>query len=209
MAKAVEYSTISEILEHLTTRRNIRAYRRDEKLSRHIVRLILNVAARAPFISHDGEVPWRFTATDDRTLIGSMAKALDPGDSGEPDYVKPDSPGFNPKTYFKNAPWVVVMITRLPDPQQAPREERDSITYDMITSYGAALGSLLSAAHMAGLAASWDGAFSASSAKRADGIERLLGVKSPWRVHSVIPLGLPAEKGEKHEFRLDEIVEFR
>jgi nitroreductase len=209
MAEAVQYNTLSEILDHLGTRRNIRAYRRDEKPSRHTIRGILNAAARAPYLSHDGEVPWHFIATDDRTLIGSMAKSLDPDDTGEPDYASPESPDFNPVTYFKNAPWVVVMFTRLPDPEKAPQEHRDSIGYDMITSYGAALGSLLSAAHLAGLGASWDGAFTAASAKRADGVERLLGVKSPWRVHSIVGIGYPAEKGEKSEMRLDEIVEFR
>jgi len=209
MAEAIQFTTLGEILEHLSTRRNIRAYRRDEKPSRHIVRGILNVAARAPFLSHDKEIPWHFIATDDRALIASMVKSLDPEDTGEPDYAPPESPEFNPVTYFKNAPWVVAMLTKLPDPEQAPQEKRDSIGYDMITSYGAALGSLLSAAHLAGLCASWDGAFTATSAKRADGLERLLGVKSPWRVHSIVPLGYPAEKGDKTEVKLDEIVEFR
>jgi nitroreductase len=209
MAEVMQFTTLGEILEHLSTRRNIRAYRRDEKPSRHIVRGILNVAARAPFLSHDKEIPWHFIATDDRTLIASMVKSLDPDDEGEPDYAAPESQGFNPVTYFKNAPWVVVMLTKLPDPEKAPQEKRDSISYDMITSYGAALGSLLSAAHLAGLCASWDGAFTATSAKRADGIERLLGVKSPWRVHSIVPIGYPAEKGDKTDIKLDEIVEFR
>jgi len=209
MAERVEYNTLSEILEHLVLRRNIRAYRRDEKPSRHIIRLVLEVASRAPFVSHDDEPPWRFVATDDRGLIKSIAQAINAEDSGEPDYLAPDSPDFNPDTYFKNAPWVVIMLSKLPDPERAPQESRDSIAYDMTVSYGAALGALLSAAHMAGLAASWSGSFTASPSRRAAGVERLLGVKSPWRVHSIVPIGYAAEKGEKVDVKLEEVIEFR
>ncbi len=209
MAEAAKYNTVTEILEHLTTRRNVRAYRRDETPSRHIVRLILNAATRAPYQSHDGEPPWKFIATDDRGLIGSIARLLDPEDSGEPDYRVPESPNFNPVTFFKNAPWVVVMLSKIPDPERAPMEARDSIQYDMTVSTGAALGTLMSAAHAAGLAAAWIGSFTAASSKRATALETLLGVKSPWRVHSIIPIGYPAEKGEKLEVEFEEMVEFR
>jgi nitroreductase len=209
MADIIDFTTLSEILEHLKTRRLRRAYRRDEKPPRHIIRQILNAAASAPFQSHDDLPPWRFIATDDPALIASIARAIDPSDSGEPDYSTPGSESYNPKTYFKNAPWVVVVLVKPPDSDKAPEEFRDTIAYDMVVSYGSALGTLMSAAHLAGLATGWVGSFTASTALRASALEKLLGVKAPWRVYCIVPIGYHAEVGRIRERNYEEMVEFR
>ena len=206
MAEGPQFESIIEALEHLATRRTVRAYRREEKPPRHLVRLILKVAACAPYASHDDKPPWRFIATDDAKLIEAVADALEPVDSSRSDSSEPD---FNPLTYFRNAPWVVVILSKLPDPEQAPDELREYIAYDMTVSYGTALGALMSAAHLAGLAAGWIGFFTAAPSRRADGVEKLLGVKAPWRVHAIVPIGYTAEKGVKRELDFDEIIEFR
>ena len=208
MAEQLAHETLSELLDHLSTRRSVKAYQREEKPSRHIVRLICHVAAASPYESHDDKPPWKFIVTDDRNLISAMARALDPNDSGEPDYLLPDDPNFNDLTYFKNAPWVVVMLVMLPDKDKAPKERRDTIDYDMTVSYGTAHGSLMSAAHLAGYAAGWIGFFTAPAMHR-DSLENLLGIKAPWRIHAIIPIGHAAGKSEKREINFDEIVEFR
>ncbi|HDS29549.1 MAG TPA: nitroreductase family protein [Firmicutes bacterium] len=209
MADSTDFATTSEILEHLKTRRLRRAYLRDEKPPRLTIRQILNAAASAPFQSHDDLPPWRFIATDDASMIASIARAVDPSDSGEPDYATPDSIGYNPKTYFKNAPWVVVMLVKMPDAETAPEESRETIAYDMVVSYGAALGMLMAAAHIAGLACGWVGSFTASPSCRVDSLEKLLGVKVPWRAYCIIPIGYTAEKGKIRERNYEEMVEFR
>lgn len=209
MAEGLQFDTIGDILEHLATRRTVRAYRRGEKPARHLIRLVLKVAASAPFASHDDKPPWRFVATDDADLIQAMARALAPEDSDEPDTTETPEGGLDLLTYFKNAPWVVVILTKLPDPEQAPDELREFVTYDMTVSYGTALGALMSAAHLAGLAAGWIGFFTAPPSRRAYGLEKLLGVKAPWRVHAIVPIGYTAEKGVKRELDFQKIIEFR
>lgn len=209
MADLLEYTSVKELLEHLKTRKVQRAYRKGESPPRHVIRDILNAAATAPFQSHDNISPWRFIATDDPALISDMARAVDPEDSGEPDYLMPGSEGYNRKTYFKNAPWVIVVLVKIPDPDAAPEQYRDTIVYDMTLSYGAALGVLMSAAHLAGLASGWVGSYTAKDSLRADALEKLLGVEDPWRVQCIVPIGYTAEKGKVRERPYAEMVEFR
>jgi len=201
--------TVTECLDVISARKSIRAFRRDETPSRHTIRRIMNTGASAPWVSHDDEPPVRFIATDDPGLIKSIANSIDPEDPGDPDHLPPDAEGFNPLTYFKNAPWVIVVLSKIPDPEAAPDERQDSINYDMTVSTGAAIGAILSAVQLAGLAASWIGSFTASAGRRVDGTERLLGVKSPWRVHSIIPVGYAAEAGRVLTYDRESVTEFR
>jgi len=207
MSEPLRQTTVAEILETMAAQRIVRAYRKAEKPPRHLVRLIVNVGASAIHVVEDEEPLWKFIVTDDSQLISAMAREIDPRDSGEPDCALPDDPQFNPKTYFKNAPWVVVMLGKFLEAKQATPKELKAQTQDMWMSFGAAIGGLTSAAHFAGVAAGW---ISCSGFEHcSEALDRLLEVTPPWKVVAIIPLGYPAELGKPHTFKFDEMVKFQ
>lgn len=177
-------------------RRTVRRFSR-QTVERGQVEELIELATTAPSASNNQ--PWRFFVSDQRSLIESMAQAV----QEEVDKVKSEMalssrPAFEAYgdyfTRFAAAPVVIVPAYRplsllsqmvSPDPLIERLEEVSGLA-----STSLAVQNLLLAAHARGLGASC----MSGPLLAAPRIETLLGIPQGWRMGMLIALGYAAEE---------------
>jgi nitroreductase len=167
------------VLEAILTRRSVRAYRPDP-IPDDVWADLLKAMQQAPSASN--RQPWKFIVVDRPELKEKLAAAC-----------------FNQK-YIAQAPKVVVVAGNELD---AWRGKGGWVNHWEIVDAAIAMDHLQLAAHERGLGTCWIGAYEAAQ------VEALLGIRDPWHLIVLTPVGFPLEvspyRGRKP---LDEIVSY-
>ncbi len=175
--------------EVLRRRRSVRSFS-DRPVSRETIECLVRAAGTAP--SGANKQPWRFVAVGDpqlKRLIREGAEAEEREFYGRranrewlADLVAIGTDEH--KAFLETAPWLIVVFKLMRD--DAPRRRSDQVYY-VNESVGIAVGLLLAAAHMSGLATL---THTPSPMKFLGGI---LDRPPHERPYLLIPVGYPAE----------------
>ncbi|GAB4270776.1 MAG: nitroreductase [Deferrisomatales bacterium] len=163
-----------DVLEAIRTRRSVRAFR-PQGVSEEQVRRVLEAARWAP--SGLNNQPWRFVIVRSEAVRESLARCTKYG------------------RILRAAPVAIAVFL---DPQASYDRVKD------VQGVGAALQTLLLAAHGLGLGACWIGEI----LNRRREVEQLLGVPDGLELMAVVALGVPAEgpHGKPERLPLDALV---
>ena len=210
----------SVLREIIASRRSIRRFTSEPVPDEHLLE-ILDAARLAP--SAGNQQMWHFLVVRSAAVKETMRKAV--LDSLEeiltwkeatPEYqadLRNVVPAF--ATFFADAPVVIAVLSK---PYITPLDSgllpAHGLTFEQIhrwrgdpgrQSVGAAVENLLLMAHALGYGTCWMtgplvGTF---------GLERVLGIRDPWRLVAIVPLGVPAQSPPARPRRdLDEIYTF-
>jgi nitroreductase len=167
------------VLEAILTRRSVRAYKPDP-IPPDVWADLLKAMQQAPSASN--RQPWKFVIVDDPALKEKVADAC-----------------YNQK-FIAQAPRVVVIAGNRLD---AWRGKGGFVQHWEIVDCAIAMDHLTLAAWERGLGTCWIAAYDAAK------VEELLGIREPWHLIVLSPVGWPAEvspyRGRKS---LDEIVAY-
>jgi nitroreductase len=188
-----------EVVEAIRRRRSVREYENTPVPMEHI-RLILEAARWAP--SGYNKQPWKFIVLQDPALKARMAEEvrakLDeisrwPEVKGKASGVKAMLPGF---IVFSRAP---VAIAVLHSDYVAPMDEiliKKGLSFEErfklraapgVQSVAAAIQNMLLAATSLG----YGTCYGTGCLIARQGLEEILGIKSPWRLIAIVPVGIP------------------
>jgi len=164
---------LNEVLEVLTARHSVRAFRPDP-VPAGDVNLMLEAAVRAP--SAGNRQPWFFVAVESRRVREGLARAAG-------------------QTFVASAP-VCLVVCAEPERSAGVYGERGRRLY-CYQDTAAATQNILLAATSLGLGACWVGAFDE------DAVSRLLELPACFRPVALVPVGYPAGKQSCHCSRRD------
>jgi nitroreductase len=142
------------LYEILRTRRSVRAFS-DRPVSRETIETIIRAAGTAP--SGANKQPWRFVAVQDPALKKEIREAAEAEErefygrrAGEAWLADLKAVGTDEhKPFLEIAPWLIVVFKLMKDDRPEARSDQ---VYYVNESVGIAVGMLLAAAHLAGLA---------------------------------------------------------
>ncbi len=189
------------LFDLLASRRTIRRFRRDP-VPRHVVERLIAAAVLAPSASN--QQPWRFLATEDRTLLEALARRVEEKTAlygaHIPHVFRGQWEAYGDYfVRFRDAALVILcvwqplaVLSNLLD-GGLPEGERRGVEAMEVTSglvsASLALENLLLAAHAMGLGASaMTGPLVAESDFRA-----AFGLPDRWRIAALVAVGYPAE----------------
>ena len=207
-----------EVMEAIRGRRSIREYENTPVPMEHI-RLILEAARWAP--SGYNQQPWKFIVLQDRDLKARMVEEVRakleeisqwPSVKGKASRVKAMLPGF---IVFNQAP---VAIAVLHSDYSAPMDEilkKRGLSFEErfnlraapgIQSVAAAIENMLLAATSLG----YGTCYGTGCLIAREGLERVLGIKPPWRLIAIVPVGVPKKVPRAPKRKpLEEVSEIR
>jgi len=207
-----------EVMEAIRSRRSIREYENTQVPMEHI-RLILEAAKWAP--SGYNKQPWKFIVIQDRRLKLTMAEEVRakleeiskwPLVKGKASRIKAMLPGF---IVFSRAP---VAIAVLHSGYSAPMDEiliKQGLSFEErfklraapgIQSVAAAIQNMLLAATSLG----YGTCYGTGCLIAKEGLEKALGIKPPWRLMALIPVGVPQKVPRTPKRKpLEELLEIR
>ena len=200
--RRVEYA---EVLGRIIDgRRSIRRFGDAPVLEEDLMRLI-RAAGHAP--SADNLQYWHFIVIRNRAVLEQMEQAIRETIEEMLTWEQIRANGnleamvraiHRHSTFFVSAPVVVAVLTKPYNdplqtwilPERGIRGENIRHLWDAdVQSIGAAIQNLLLMAHCLGYGACWmTGPLVAAVA-----LEKILGVRPPWKLAAVIPIGMPAE----------------
>ncbi len=190
-----------DVMEAIRRRRSVREFQ-DTPVPREHIRTILDAARWAP--SGYNKQPWRFMVLQDRKLIDRMAEEVKskleeisrwPALRGKAAAVKAMLPGF---TVFQRAP---VSIAVLYSDYSAPMDEilqKQGFSFEErynirlapgVQSVAAAVQNMLLAATALG----YGTCYGTGCLIAREGLEKALGLKPPWKLLALVPVGIPAK----------------
>jgi len=179
----------AEFYQRLARRRTVRTFS-DRPVSRATIENLIRAAGTAP--SGANKQPWRFVAVQDPALKREIRMAAEAEEHEF--YTRRANPEWladlkavgtdEHKPFLEIAPWLVVVFKLARD--DAPGRLTDQVYY-VNESVGIAVGMLLAAAHLAGLATL---THTPSPMKF---LGRILGRPEHERPYLLIPVGYPAE----------------
>lgn len=206
-----------ELWDAVRGRCSIRKFTPDPIPEEHL-RQIVDCARLAP--SGSNAQPWHFLVIRNRDVLQRMSEAISakvremlewPEAKGSREKVRAIE-GYS--VFFAQAP---VTIAVLAEPYVSSTEElliKRGLSFEErhhfrpcpgLQSVGAAIEHLLLAAYELGYGTCW----MTGPLVAVEELERLLGVKQPWRVVGLIPLGVPAERFKRRPRKsMDEILTF-
>lgn len=192
---------MESILKSIKERRSIRAFK-PEAISAEQLNELIEAARFAP--SGTNFQPWRFLVVINPELKKRMAQVIEEKlhslaqDIGEGDFKDSSFSNYlDFFTFFKDAPAVIAPLYKLYPSvfgslsgEKQPKknsaiDQRESIA---IQSVSAAVQNILLAAHSMGLGGCW----MSNPLIAQKELEQLLGVKDPWKLMALIPVGKPA-----------------
>jgi coenzyme F420-0:L-glutamate ligase/coenzyme F420-1:gamma-L-glutamate ligase len=180
---------MSHVLDAIRERRSVRKYL-PRKVPREVVEEVLVAAGWAPS-AHNAQ-PWRFIVLEKakHELAQVMADAWAADLTRDGLTVDADKRKARVER-FTTAPVLILACLTMDGMRKFPDEKRQKNERDLaMQSLGAALQSLLLAAHVKGLGACW---FSAPSFCK-ETVRKVLGISDEVEPEVLIALGYPAEK---------------
>lgn len=206
-----------EFIDVVRKRRSIRKYK-FKKIPRKDIYEIIEIASLAP--SGHNRQTWKFLAITNQELLKKMEKAI----IDKLDRIEkwPETKGMEKwferrkkvSTFFVKAPVVFAILTKpyitkmdeLLRQHGIRREEIERIRpYIEIQNVSAAIENLILAATNKGYGTCWMCAPLISI----DEIHKILKIENPWRLISLVPLGIPDEKIKvKSHKKINELLEF-
>jgi len=166
-----------DLLEGILTRRSVRQYEPEKKISRQDIEEILRAASYAP--SAHNKQPWEFIVIDDAEIMAGF-RAVQPWTS-----------------FAKNASCVIVVCGNTEEAFHRQKEGEDWNFADVDCALAAQ--NLLLACHAKGLGACFCGA--APMPLIIEGVQKYLNLPAHIRPLAIIPVGYPAETPKQPEDR--------
>jgi nitroreductase len=181
-----------EFYDVMRQRRSVRMFS-DRPVDREIIENVIRTAGTAP--SGANKQPWRFVAVSDAALKHEIRMAAEAEERefyqrrANPVWLADLAPlgTDDNKEFLDVAPWLIVVFKQMKD--VSPQATSDQVYY-VNESVGIAVGLLLAAVHMAGLAAL---THTPSPMKF---LGRILGRPAHERPFLLIPVGYPADDCE-------------
>jgi nitroreductase len=183
------------------------------------LREIVRLAGLAPSVNNSQ--PWRFIAITNKNLLRKMEELVHKKinellhDTQNVEEQKVKSKVLWHSTFFVNAPSVIAVVVKPYDAIIDKLMHRTDLTHEEINNFrgspdimsiGASIENLILGAVDLGYGACW---LSGPMVAR-ESLEECLGIKSPWRLSSMIAIGKPSVNTDKSEKKsLDEIFEIR
>lgn len=192
-----------ELKAAIESRTSVRVFS-DEKIDMDDVKEMVRLAGLAPSVNNFQ--PWRYIAILNRALLNQMAdivaqkiESLPVTKSIAAKNVKSQVTWFS--TFFKDAPVVLILVTR---PYETVLESGVEISHDEINrirnypdiqSAGASIQNILLSAVDMGYGACWlSGAMFAR-----EEIEKLLNIKAPEKMLAIVVIGKPRNENKPKE----------
>ena len=176
--------TLRDLYQAMNSRRSVRSFSPDP-VPREAIEQAIRIAGTAPSGAH--RQPWHFVAISSADLKAKLRVAVEETE----------------REYLEIAPWLIVVFRRDYD---YDKDGLRSKNYYMTESCGIAVGFLLAALHLAGLAAL------THTPAPMTFLRDLLGRPENEKPFLLIPVGYPAEDCTVPNLRrkpLEEIAEFR
>jgi coenzyme F420-0:L-glutamate ligase / coenzyme F420-1:gamma-L-glutamate ligase len=187
-----------DLAELIKTRRSIRHFR-PGAIPRHIVRELLEAAARAP--SPHNRQPWRFAVLSGRSAKARLAQAM--GERLHADRSRDGDPAAvievdvaRSRARIEGAPVVLVAALSMRDMDRYP-DERRSHAEDIVAVHAtaAAVQNMLLLAHARGLGACW----MCAPLFCPEIVREALGLPADWQPQALITIGKPDGAGRDRD----------